>query len=56
MRIFVDKKLTKDQAGFGPGRSFAGQLLNLTQHIEDGYESNMLIIIIIIIMAEMAVV
>ena len=38
----VDDKLTKDQAGFRPGRSCAGQLLNLTQHIEDGYERKML--------------
>ena len=44
MRIspLVDEKLTKDQAGFRPGRSCAGQLLNLTQHIEDGYERKML--------------
>ena len=44
MRIspLVDEKLTKDQAVFRPGRSCAGQLLNLTQHIEDGYERNML--------------
>ena len=44
MRIspLVDEKLKKDQAGFRPGRSCAGQLLNLTQHIEDGYERNML--------------
>ena len=34
----IDSKLTKDQAGFRPGRSCAGQLLNLTQHIEDGFE------------------
>ena len=27
--------------GFRPGRSCAGQLLNLTQHIEDGYERKM---------------
>ena len=38
----VDDKLSKDQAGFTPGRSCAGQLLNLTQHIEDGHEINML--------------
>ena len=38
----VDEKLTKDQAGFKPGRACAGQLLNLTQHIEDGYKRNML--------------
>ena len=44
MRIspLVDEKLTRDQAGFRPGRSCAGQLLNLTQHIEDGYERKML--------------
>ena len=44
MRIspLVYEKLTKDQAGFRPGRSYAGQLLNLTQHIEDGYERKML--------------
>ena len=44
MRIspLVDEKLTKDQAGFRHGRSCAGQLLNLTQHIEDGYERKML--------------
>ena len=43
MRIspLVDEKLTKDQAGFRPGRSCAGQLLNLTRYIEDGYEKNM---------------
>ena len=37
MRIspFVDEKVTKDQAGFRHGRSCAGQLLNLTQYIED---------------------
>ena len=44
MRIspLVDEKLTKDLAGFRPGRSCAGQILNLTQHIEDGYERKML--------------
>ena len=44
MRIspLVGEKLTKDQAGFRPGRSCAGQLLNLTQHMEDGYERKML--------------
>ena len=44
MRIspLVGEKLTKDQSGFRPGRSCAGQLLNLTQNIEDGYERKML--------------
>ena len=35
----VEEELTKDQAGFRPGRSTCGQLLNLTQFIEDGYET-----------------
>ena len=35
----VEEKLSKDQAGFRPGRSTCGQLLNLTQFIEDGYET-----------------
>ena len=44
MRIshLVEEKLTKDQSCFGPGRSCAGQVLNLTQHIEDGYERKMI--------------
>ena len=31
------KQLIKEQTGFRPGKSFTSQLLNLTQHIEDGY-------------------
>ena len=38
----IDAKLTKDQAGFRPGRSCTGQLLNLTQHIEDGFECRLI--------------
>ena len=34
----VEEQLTPDQAGFRPGRYTCGQLLNLTQYIEDGYE------------------
>ena len=34
----VEKEITPDQAGFRPGRSTCGQLLNITQFIEDGYE------------------
>ena len=43
MRIssLVDEKLRKDQAGFIPGPSCAGQL-NLTKHIADGCDRNML--------------
>ena len=34
----VEDQLTDDQSGFREGRSCAGQVLNLTQYIEDGYE------------------
>ncbi|XP_050066097.1 uncharacterized protein LOC126555181 [Aphis gossypii] len=33
-----DDKLIKEQGGFRPGRSCTGQILGLTQHIENGYE------------------
>ena len=32
----------KEQAGFRSGKSCTSQLLNLTQHIEDGYEEGMI--------------
>jgi len=35
----ADTKLIREQAGFRPGSSCTGQILNLTQHIEDGFES-----------------
>ena len=35
----VEEQLTPDQAGFRPGRSCCDQLLNLTQYIEDGFET-----------------
>ena len=34
----VDAKLIPEQTGFRPGKSSTSQLLNLTKHIEDGYE------------------
>ena len=34
----VDAKLIPEQTGFRPGKSCTSQLLNLTKHIEDGYE------------------
>ena len=34
----VDAKLIPEQAGFRPGKSCTSQLLNLTEHIEGGYE------------------
>ena len=38
----VDRHLIKVQAGFRPGKSCCNQLLNLTQHIEDGYQRGMI--------------
>ena len=35
----VEQQLSPDQAGFRPGRSCCDQLLNLTQYIEDGFET-----------------
>ena len=34
----VDRHLIKEQAGFITGNSCCSKLLNLTQHIEDGYQ------------------
>jgi hypothetical protein len=34
----VDAALIEEQAGFRPGKSSTGQILNLIQEIEDGYE------------------
>ena len=34
----VEQQLTVDQSGFRAGRACCGQVLNLTQYIEDGYE------------------
>ena len=38
LNLHIDQELIKQQAGFRSGKSTTGQLLNLTQHIEDGYE------------------
>ena len=38
----VDAKLVPEQAGFRPGKSCTSQLLNLTEHIEDGYEKRLI--------------
>ncbi len=37
----VDKQLSNDQAGFRSGRSYCGQVLNLTQFIEDSFENKL---------------
>ena len=34
----VEQRLIKEQTGFRTGKSCTSQLLNLTQHIEDGYQ------------------
>ena len=38
----VDRHLIKEQTDFRPGKSYCKQLLNLTQHIEDGYQRGMI--------------
>ena len=38
----LEKHLIKEQAGFRPRKSCTSQLLNLTQHIEDGYQRGMI--------------
>ena len=38
---YVDANLIPEQAGFRPGKSGTSQLLNLTKHIEDGYEKRL---------------
>lgn len=38
----VDQKLIPQQAGFRPGKSCTSQILNLTEHIEDGYENKLI--------------
>ena len=34
----IETHFVEEQAGFRPGKSTIGQLLNITQHIEDGYQ------------------
>ena len=38
----VDAKLIPEQAGFRPGTSCTSHLLNLTEHIEDGYDNRLI--------------
>ena len=37
-----EQHLIKEQAGFRPGKSCTSQLVNLTQHVEDGYQRGMI--------------
>lgn len=39
----IKTKLIKDQAGFRPGKSCSGQVLNLTRYIEDGCQKKLII-------------
>ena len=38
----LEQHLIKEHAGFRPGKSCTSQLLNLIQHIEDGYQRGMI--------------
>ena len=38
----VEQRPIKEQVGFGTGKSCTSQLLNLTQHIADGYQRGMI--------------
>ena len=38
----VEQRLIKEQVGFRTGKSCTSQLVNLTQHIEDGYQRGMI--------------
>ena len=37
----IDEHLIPEQAGFRPGKSTCSQVLNLTQHIENGFEESL---------------
>lgn len=38
LKVYIDDKLIRNQGGFRPGRSYTGQVQDLTQHIENGFE------------------
>ena len=38
----IEQHLIKEQAGFRSGKSCTSHLLNITQHIEDGYKEGMI--------------
>ena len=40
--LSINRHLIKEQAGFRPRKSCCSQLLNLTQHIDDGYQRGMI--------------
>ena len=39
----IEQHLIKEHVGFRPGKSGTNELLNLTQHIEEGYQESMII-------------
>ena len=38
----IELHLIKEQVGFRPGKSFKSQLLNIIQHIQDGYQDKII--------------
>ena len=38
----IERHIIKEQAGFRPGKPFTSQLQNIIQHIQDGYQKNMM--------------
>ena len=38
----VEQRQIKEQVGVRTGKSYTSQVLNLTQHIEDGYQRSMI--------------
>ena len=42
LQPLIEDHIISEQAGFRPGKSCTGQLLNLTQHIENGFEEGLI--------------
>ena len=38
----IELHLIEEHAGFRPGNAFTSNLLNITQHIQDAYQENMI--------------
>ena len=47
----IELHLIKEQNGFRPGKSCTSQLLNFTQHIEDGYQESMITVTVFVDLA-----
>ena len=44
----IEHVLIPEQAGFRPGKSCTAQVLNLAQHIEDGFETGKITVIVLV--------